>query len=82
MAYQLGFYRDSQAQYQLSKGLQLKRASTFPQQTGDMLPYNRSHKQRDSFVKNFEYVVVDAEEEDFYAGMTVRSLINRKTTGK
>lgn len=82
MAYQLGFYRDSQAQYQLSKSLQLKRAGTFPQRTGDMLPYTRSHKQRNRFVMKFEYVVVDAEEEDFGAGMTVRSLITRKTTGK
>lgn len=44
-----------------------------------MLPYNRSHKQRDSFVIKFEYVVIDAEEEeeDFGAGKAVRSLITR-----
>lgn len=47
-----------------------------------MLPYNRSHKQRDSFVIKFEYVVLDAEEEDFGAGVTVRSLITRLQVNK
>lgn len=47
-----------------------------------VLPYNRSHKERDSFVTKCEYVVVDAEEEDLGAGMTVRILITRKQVNK